>query len=237
MRRLILSAVAALAMAAPALAQTVAITNGRVLTGSGVIERGTVLIENGRISAVGPDVRAPAGAEIIDASGKVVAPGFVAVDSGLGGSEVSAVGDTNDLRQSSHTLSAAFDLSWGLDPWSFTLPIARLGGITRAIVVPNHPGSSGGHAHEHDMAGAGEGGYHDPGLFAGQAAVIHLAHGTDILVQPRVAMSAPFGAAGAARGCASRQIWRGRITWLLPVKRTRHSAWSLPAPSRAARSN
>src|SRR5690606_6151909 len=110
---LILSAVTALAMATPALAQTVAITNGRVLTGSGVIERGTVVIENGRISAVGADVRAPAGAEVIDASGKVVAPGFVAVDSGLGGSEVSAVRDTNDLRQSSHTLSAAFDLSWG----------------------------------------------------------------------------------------------------------------------------
>ena len=197
MRRLILSAVAALAMATPALAQTVAITNGRILTGSGVIERGTVVIDNGRISAVGADVRAPAGAEIIDASGKVVAPGFVAVDSGLGGSEVSAVGSTNDLRQSSNTLSAAFDLSWGLDPWSFTLPVARLGGITRAIVVPNHPGSSGGHVHE-DTAGAGEGGYHDPGLFAGQAAVIHLGHGADILVQPRVAMSAPFGAAGAA---------------------------------------
>ncbi len=198
MRRLILSVVAALAMAAPAMAQTVAITNGRVLTGTSVIERGTVVIQNGRIAAVGADVSAPAGAEIIDASGKVIAPGFVAVDSGLGGSEVSAVRDTNDLRQSSNTLSAAFDLSWGLDPWSFTLPVARLGGITRAIVVPNHPGSSGGHAHEQDMAGAGEGGFHDPGLFAGQAAVIHLGQGADILVQPRVAMVAPFGAAGAA---------------------------------------
>ena len=51
--------------------------------------------------------------------------------------------------------------------------------------------------HEHDTAGAGEGGYHDPGLFAGQAAVIHLGQGTDILVQPRVAMVAPFGSAGA----------------------------------------
>ena len=197
MRRLILSAVAALSLATPALAQTVAITNGRILTGSGVIERGTVVIDNGRIAAVGPNVAAPAGAEVIDAAGQVVAPGFVAVDSGLAGSEVSAVYDTNDLRQSSNTLSAAFDLSYGLDPWSFTLPVARLGGITRAIVVPHHPGSSGGHVHEHETAGAGHGGYHDPGLFAGQAAVIHLARGTDILVQPRVAMVAPFGAAGA----------------------------------------
>lgn len=183
--------------ATAALAQTVAITNGRILTGSGEIERGTVVIRDGRIVAVGATVAMPAGAEVIDAQGGVITPGFVAVDSGLGGVEVSALSDTNDLRQSSNSLSAAFDLSWGLDPDSFTLPVARLGGITRAIVVPQHPGSSGGHVHEDDTAGLGEGGLHSPGLFAGQAAAIHLAQGTDILVQPRIAMVAPFGDAGA----------------------------------------
>ncbi|RZJ82104.1 MAG: imidazolonepropionase, partial [Brevundimonas sp.] len=90
----------------------------------------------------------------------------------------------------------------GLDPWSFTLPVARTGGITRAIVVPAHPGGGGGNGNhkddgEDDFAGAGEGGYQSPGLFAGQAAVITLAQGTDILVKPRVAMVAPFGEAGA----------------------------------------
>ncbi len=194
----LIAATAALALSAGAtLAQTVAITNGRVLTGSGEIQRGTVVIRDGRISAVGADVAVPAGAEVIDAQGGVIAPGFVAVDSGLGGVEVSALQDTNDLRQSSNSLSAAFDLSWGLDPDSFTLPVARLGGITRAIVVPQHPGSAGGHFHEEDTAGVGEGGLHSPGLFAGQAAAIHLAEGTDILVRPRVAMVAPFGDAGA----------------------------------------
>lgn len=194
----LIAATAALALSAGAtLAQTVAITNGRVLTGSGEIQRGTVVIRDGRISAVGADVAVPAGAEVIDAQGGVVAPGFVAVDSGLGGVEVSALQDTNDLRQSSNSLSAAFDLSWGLDPDSFTIPVARLGGITRAIVVPQHPGSAGGHFHEEDTAGVGDGGLHSPGLFAGQAAAIHLAEGTDILVRPRVAMVAPFGDAGA----------------------------------------
>ena len=191
-------AAAALALSTTAtLAQTVAITNGRILTGSGEIARGSVVIRDGRIASVGAGVAVPAGAEVIDAQGGVVAPGFVAVDSGLGGIEVSALSDTNDLRQASNSLSAAFDLSWGLDPDSFTLPVARLGGITRAIVVPQHPGSSGGHAHEEDTAGVGEGGLHSPGLFAGQAAAIHLAEGTDILVQPRIAMVAPFGDAGA----------------------------------------
>ena len=190
------AAVASVALALPAMAQTVAITGGRVLTGSSVIQNGTVVIQNGRIASVGTGP-APAGARVIDATGKIVTPGFVAVDSGLGATEVSSVNGTNDLSNQSNTLSAAFDVSYGLDPWSFVIPVARLGGLTRAIVVPNHPGSSGGHVHEHDTAGAGEGGYHDPGLFAGQAAVVHLAQGTDILVQPRVAMVAPFGEAGA----------------------------------------
>ena len=199
-RRHILSAAAVctLALAAPAMAQdAVAITGGRVLTGSGEIASGTVVIQNGRISAVGPNVAVPSGARVIDAAGKVVTPGIVAVDSGIGGSEVSSVQGSNDLRQSSNSLSAAFDVSRGLDPWSITIPVARLGGVTRAVVLPQHGGSSSGHVHEHDTAGAGHGGYHTPGLFAGQAAVVHLARGTDILVRPNVAMVAPFGEAGA----------------------------------------
>lgn len=197
LKSLLAGAVALMAVAGPALAfETVAITGGRVLTGTAVIERGTVVITDGRITSVGTGA-APSGARVIDASGKVVAPGFVAVDSGLGGSEVSAVRGSNDLTNAANTLSAAFDVSYGLDPWSFTLPVARLGGVTRAIVVPQHPGSDGGRAHEEDTAGAGEGGYQSPGLFAGQAAIIHLGQGTSILVKPRVAMVAPFGEAGA----------------------------------------
>ena len=213
MRRLLVSAaLAALTLtASPALAQgtpqaarsaieneTVAITNGRILTGTSVIENGTVVMRGGRIVSVG-SAGAPAGARIIDAAGKTVSPGFVAVDSGLGGSEVSSVNGSDDLGNESNTISASFDVSYGLDPWSFTLPVARQGGITRAIVVPAHAGGSAGHNHadDSDFAGAGHGGYQDPGLFAGQAAVIHLGQGTDILVQPRVAMVAPFGEAGA----------------------------------------
>lgn len=194
-RRTLLTAAALMAVAGPALAQElVAVVGGRVHTGTTTIENGTVVMRDGRIVSVGT-AAAPAGARVIDARGMTVTPGIVAVDSGLGGSEVSSVG--NDLSNASNTLSAAFDVSYGLDPWSITLPVARLGGVTRAVVVPNHPGSSGGHYHEEDTAGAGEGGFHSPGLFAGQAAVIHLGQGTDILVRSRVAMVAPFGDAGA----------------------------------------
>ena len=215
LKSLILGAVCAVALTSPASAQSLtAITGGRVLTGTSVIENGTVVIQNGRVVSVGTGA-APVGARIIDARGKVVSPGFVAVDSGLGGSEISSVNGSDDLSNGANTISASFDVSYGLDPWSFTLPVARLGGITRAIVVPTHAGGgggSGGHAHDDsDFAGVGHGGLQSPGLFAGQAAIIHLAAGTDILVKPRVAMIAPFGEAGAgiaggARGAQFTQF-------------------------------
>jgi imidazolonepropionase-like amidohydrolase len=197
---LILGAAAALALTSPAFAQSLtAITGGRVLTGTSVIENGTVVIQDGRVVSVGTGV-APAGARIIDARGKTVAPGFVAVDSGLGASEVSSVRGSDDLANGSNSISASFDVSYGLDPWSITLPVARLGGVTRAIVTPSHPGGGGG-SHQDDgdadFAGVGDGGFQSPGLFAGQAAIIHLGQGSDILVKPRVAMVAPFGEAGA----------------------------------------
>lgn len=195
-KTLLAGAVAALALTGPALAQDVAITGGRVLTGTSVIENGTVVIRNGKVVSVGTGA-APAGLRVIDARGKIVTPGFVAVDSGLAGTEVGSVRGTNDLANRANTLTAAFDLSYGLDPWSFTLPVARLGGVTRAVVTPQHGGSGGGHSHDDsDFAGAGHGGFQSPGLFAGQAAVIKLG-GADILVKPRVAMVAPFGEAGA----------------------------------------
>ena len=213
LRTLILAAASVAALASPTLAQELtAITGGRVLTGTSVIENGTVVIRDGRVVSVGTGA-APSGARVVDARGKVVAPGFVAVDSGLGGSEVSSVGGSDDLRNGANTISASFDVSYGLDPWSFTLPVARLGGITRAIAGPNNPGGGGGgHAHDDsDFAGVGAAGLQSPSLFAGQAAVIHLAEGTDILVRPRVAMVAPFGEAGAgvaggARGAQFTQF-------------------------------
>ncbi|MGE7196770.1 amidohydrolase family protein [Brevundimonas naejangsanensis] len=196
-KTLLAGAVAAFALTGPVLAQDVAITGGQVLTGTSVIENGTVVIRNGKVVSVGTGA-APAGLRVIDARGKVVTPGFVAVDSGLGGTEVGSVRGSNDLANRANTLTAAFDLSYGLDPWSFTLPVARLGGVTRAVVTPQHGGSGGGHSHDDsDFAGAGAGGFQTPGLFAGQAAVIKLG-GADILVKPRVAMVAPFGEAGKA---------------------------------------
>ena len=58
----------------------VAVKGGDIITVTRErIRKGTVLIEDGKIVGLGQDVEVPEGAEIIDATGKVITPGFVAV--------------------------------------------------------------------------------------------------------------------------------------------------------------
>lgn len=76
----------ALAAAAPAAAQDqIAVRGARIYTVAGdTIENGTILIEGGKITAVGTDLRIPTRARVIDAAGKVVIPGIVDVHSSSG---------------------------------------------------------------------------------------------------------------------------------------------------------
>ena len=86
----------------PAAAQKapIAIKNATVHTGEGtVIENATIVIENGKITAVGKDVKVPAGAEVTDAGGKHVYPGLVLPTSNLGLIEISAVKASNDSKE------------------------------------------------------------------------------------------------------------------------------------------
>jgi len=200
-RRLASLLVASALVAVPgsALAATVAIVNARILNpGSAEIPNGTVVVRDGKIVSVSASA-APAGAQVVDAKGGTLTPGFVAVNSMLGAVEVSAVGDDVDVN--TPDLGAAFDVQYALNPDSVVIPVARLGGITSAVVTPRAEGGQGG-AGEHDDSGAeatsgapsSENAHH---LFAGQAAVIQLARGTDMLLKPKVAMVTPFGDAGA----------------------------------------
>jgi imidazolonepropionase-like amidohydrolase len=64
---------------------TYAITNARIVTMSGaVIERGTVVIRDGLIAAVGANVNAPADARVIDGNGLTVYPGLIDSGTSLG---------------------------------------------------------------------------------------------------------------------------------------------------------
>jgi imidazolonepropionase-like amidohydrolase len=175
--------VLATAFAFPAGAQTIAITGGKVYPVSGPpIEGGTVVITNGRITAVGRDVTIPAGAQRIDATGKIVTPGFVHSSTQLGVQEVAAVGDTRDaFARGKDNIAAAFTVWDGLNPNSVLLAPARKDGITSFVVMPTG------------------------GLVAGQAALVDVVPGTttDMILRAPVAMIAEVGDAQQA-GLASR---------------------------------
>jgi imidazolonepropionase-like amidohydrolase len=62
----------------PPAGRSVAITNATIMTASkGTIPRGTIVIRDGKITAVGANVAIPAGAQVIDGNGKFVIPGIV----------------------------------------------------------------------------------------------------------------------------------------------------------------
>ncbi|WP_454760149.1 amidohydrolase family protein [Caulobacter segnis] len=210
MIRSLLLASAACALALPVAAETVAIVNARIEpVSSAAIPNGTLVIKDGKIAAVGAGVAVPAGAKVIDAKGGVVTPGLVAPSSNLGASEVSGVRETRDDGTGSH-LSAAFDISYGVNPASPMLGLARDGGVTSSAVVPVLSGTGGG-AHEHADDGvveemtAGASGDGDPPLFGGQAAFIRLKAGaSDIVEASKLAVTVSLGESGARAAGGSR---------------------------------
>ncbi|HLZ46938.1 MAG TPA: amidohydrolase family protein [Gemmatimonadales bacterium] len=120
------------------LAQTIAITGGTVYPISGAkIENATVLIRDGRIAAVGANVAVPAGATRIDASGKVVTPGFIDGAGQMGLREIGAVDNTNEYTLRGNDVAAAFNVLEGINPASMLIAVTRMEGITSTLAVPN----------------------------------------------------------------------------------------------------
>src|SRR5256714_6873096 len=175
-------------------AQTIAITGGKVYPVSGpAIENGTVVITNGKISAVGANVPIPAGAQRIDATGKIVTPGFVNSSTQLGVQEVAAVNVRRDMSaRGKDNIAAAFTVWEGLNPNSVLLAPARKEGVTTVVVVPTG------------------------GLVSGQAALVDVVPGTmtDMVIKAPVAMVAVVGDPLSV-GLASRGEVIGKLRELL----------------------
>lgn len=177
-------AILAVLVTLPAGAETIAITGGRIITmgSAGTIDGGSVLIQDGKITAVGKDVSVPAGARRIDAQGKPVTPGLMDSLSRLGLVEVNQVKGTRDATTEDDRITAAFDVADAINPRSMLIPINRIEGLTRAVVAPQ-PGSS---------------------LISGQGAVIHLGGPGDFLVRSPVAMFGVLGEEGQGFAGGSR---------------------------------
>jgi len=147
---------ATLLLASPASAadSVIAITGARIVTAEGpVIEKGTVVLSGGKIAAVGADVSVPAGAQVVDGSGKTVYPGLVDALTTLGIEEIRSVAGSMDVQEVGDVNPHA--RAWiALHPWSDLIPVARANGITTALAAP------------------------EGGLISGQSALIRLAGST-----------------------------------------------------------
>ena len=134
-------------LASPLGAQAVAIRGGTVHTLAGpAIENGTVVTQNGRITAVGAGAAVPAGAKVIDATGLHVYPGLFDAASRLGLTEIGQVDVTQDMTElgefNPHLLAAT-----AVHPAGEHIPVARANGVTHAVTAPQaRPGGIGGQA-------------------------------------------------------------------------------------------
>ena len=132
-------------------AGTFAITNARIVTVSGApIENGTIVIQDGKIAAVGANVTVPANAERIDGKGLSVFPGMIDAATNLGLAEISGgVPASVDIAETG-TMNANAKAFTAVNPHSSHVNVTRVNGITTVLSMPVG------------------------GLISGQAAVINL---------------------------------------------------------------
>jgi imidazolonepropionase-like amidohydrolase len=125
-----------------------ALTNARVETVTrGVIERGTIVIRDGLIAAVGADVAAPADARVLDLAGKTVYPAFIDLTSTLGlasapapagGGRGAAAGGAASAGESGNVgLEPYRDVAEELRPGIADVRAARDAGFGAVLSAPN----------------------------------------------------------------------------------------------------
>jgi len=125
--------------AAVAQQKTFVLKGGKLLTVShGVIENGVLVMSGGKITGLGTagSVAIPKDAAVIDVTGMTVYPGLIDSESYLGLTEISAERSTNDLIESSDEIMPHMHVYDAFHAESELIPVARLNGITNAIVAP-----------------------------------------------------------------------------------------------------
>src|SRR5271168_3690570 len=146
-------------LATPAFTQDkpIALKNGKLLTVShGVIDNGVIVMQGGKITAVGAasSVNIPSGAQVIDASGMTIYPGLIDSETQLGLTEISAEEMTNDLIELSDEIMPHMHTAEAFHAESALIPVARLNGITNAIVAPDSEDTLPGQDSFIQLAGA-----------------------------------------------------------------------------------
>ncbi|MAB10418.1 MAG: amidohydrolase, partial [Hyphomonas sp.] len=123
----------------------VLITNATILDGEGAkIEDGSLLFQDGKISAIGADLEAPEGATVIDASGRWVTPGIIDNHSHLGAYPSPSVSAHQDGNEISGPVTAEVWVEHGIWPQDPGFDRALAGGVTSLQVLPGSANLFGG---------------------------------------------------------------------------------------------
>ncbi len=117
-------------------APALAITNARIVpVTSAVIEKGTIVMKGGRIVALGADVAVPPGAEVIDAAGGEVYPGWIEPSTSLGLDEPGPRGFEDTSEQTPLNPELRTRVAFHVE--SEGIPVARANGVTTIGVAPD----------------------------------------------------------------------------------------------------
>jgi imidazolonepropionase-like amidohydrolase len=182
----IAAAIAAVAGSGRAAAQPLAIVHAKIHVRPGqVLDNATLVIDGGKIVAVGAGMTPPTNAKTIDAAGKVVTAGLVDGISSVGlvGIELEPqvvdgrFGATDTVH--ADPVHASYQARDGFDPRDVNVAVARAGGLTLVVATPSG------------------------GLVSGQSAAFALDGGAEPVRAP-VAMSVALGPGGAGAAGGSR---------------------------------
>ena len=173
-------------------ADTLVIAGGTVHTigPQGTLENATIVIEDGRIQAVGVDLSVPDGAKTIDASGKIITPGLFSPAGYLGLAEINLSGDPLDSIQRGEQFTASFDVADAYNPRSTQIAVNRIEGVTSAAIMPRPatPDALGNTSH----------------VISGLAAVVRLGDSGNRIERRSVALVVSLGATGSGYAGGSR---------------------------------
>jgi len=118
-------------------AQTYVIRNARIVTVSGpVIPSGNILIQDGKIAAVGANISIPSGAKVVDAKGLTAYPGMIDAHTSVGLEEIDSINATLDTAEMGD-LNPHMKASAAINPLSEHVAVTRTNGITSVLSTPS----------------------------------------------------------------------------------------------------
>jgi len=124
---------------------SVLIRGAHVFDGTGAeLSKADLLLENGKITALGEHLEAPQGARIIDGTGKWVTPGIIDVHSHLGVYASPGIRATADGNEATNPNTAEVSSEHGIWPHDPGFNRARAGGVTALMVLPGSANLFGG---------------------------------------------------------------------------------------------